>query len=346
MELRTLGKTGISVSRYCLGSMMFGVMGNRDHDDCIAMIHKSLDAGINFIDTADAYSAGESEEIVGKALKGRRDGVVLATKFFIPMDRDPNHRGGSRRWIIEEVENSLRRLDTDYIDLYQIHRFDEATDLEETMSALSDLVHQGKIRAFGSSMFSPDRIVESHWVAERRGLMRFRCEQPWYSIFSRDIERFVLPLCERYGMGAIVWSPLDGGWLTGRYRKPGDLDDKSRIVQFSKMRGGGFDAESETNRLKFQLVEELTKLADEHSIPLPHLALAFTLEHPAVTSTIIGPRTHEQLDDLLSCVDLRLDAAALDRIDRLVPPGTSVNGIDKTSRPSGLSKRSRRRASA
>jgi aryl-alcohol dehydrogenase (NADP+) len=324
--------------------MMFGVMGNRDHDDCIKMIHKSIDAGINFVDTADAYSMGESEEIVGKALKGRRDDVVLATKFFIPMDGDPNHRGGSRRWIIEEVENSLRRLGTDYIDLYQIHRFDEATDLEETMAALTDLVHQGKIRAFGSSMFSPDRIVESHWVAENRGLLRFRCEQPWYSIFSRDIERFVLPLCERYGMGAIVWSPLDGGWLTGRYRKAEDFSDKSRIVQFNKMRGGGFDAESETNRLKYRLVEELSKLADANGMPLAHLAIAFSLEHPAVTSTIIGPRTHEQLDDLLACADVRLDAEVLDRIDALVPPGTSVNGIDMTSRPSGLSKRGRRRA--
>lgn len=344
MEYRVLGKTGITVSRYCLGAMMFGAMGNRDHDDCLAIIDKAIDGGINFIDTADVYSRGESEEIVGKALKGRRDRIVLATKFFVPMGEDPNMKGGSRRWIVQGVENSLRRLGTDHIDLYQIHRFDEETDLEETLSALSDLVHQGKIRAFGSSMFPPDRIVESHWIAERRGLLRFRCEQPWYSIFARDIERFVLPVCERYGMGVITWSPLDGGWLTGRYRQPSDLVDRSRIVALARMRGGEFDPQSEIHRRKFRLVEELSKLAADAGVSLTHLAMAFTLEHPAVTATIIGPRTHDQIDDLLLGADLRLGADVLDAIDRLVPPGTSVNGIDPTSRPRGLGKRARRRA--
>ena len=303
METQTLGRTGITVSRFCLGAMMFGAMGNRDHDDCVAMIHKALDAGINFVDTADAYSRGESEEIVAKALKGRRARVVLATKFFVPMGEDPNMRGGSRRWIVEEVENSLRRLGTDYIDLYQIHRYDEETDIEETLSALSDLVHQGKIRAFGSSMFPADRIVEAQWTAERRGLLRFRCEQPWYSIFSREIERFVLPACRRYGIGAIVWSPLDGGWLTGRYREPKDLVDGSRLVALARMRGAKVDRESEINLSKFRLVGQLSKLAEEVGISLAHLALAFTLEHPDVTSAIIGPRTHEQLDDLLASAD-------------------------------------------
>ncbi len=343
MEQRNLGKTGISVSRYCLGAKMFGVMGNRDHRDCVAIIHRALDSGVNFIDTADAYSRGESEEIVGNALKGRRDRVVLATKFFVPMGEDPNMKGGSRRWIVEEVENSLRRLGTDYIDLYQIHRYDDATDLEETLSALSDLVHQGKIRCFGSSMFPADRIVESHWIAEKRGLLRFRCEQPWYSIFAREIERFVLPACARYGMGAIIWSPLDGGWLTGRYRKPEDLDEKSRIVALARMRGKSFDPAGELNLRKFQLVDALSKLAADSGLSLTHLALAFTLEHPAVTAAIIGPRTREQLDDLLAAVDLRLDSEILDRIDALVPPGTSVNGIDPTSRPQGLGRRVRRR---
>ena len=344
MEQRTLGKTGITVSRTCLGAMMFGAMGNRDHRDCIGIIHRALDAGVNFIDTADAYSRGESEEIVGQALKGRRDRVVLATKFFVPMGEDPNMKGGSRRWIVEAIENSLRRLGTDYIDLYQLHRYDDATDLEETLSALSDLVHQGKIRCFGSSMFPADRIVESHWIAERRGLLRFRCEQPWYSIFAREVERFVLPACARYGMGAIIWSPLDGGWLTGRYRKPEDLGEKTRIAALARMRGKGFDPASELNLRKFQLVDALAKLAADSGLSLTHLALAFTLEHPAVTAAIIGPRTREQLDDLLASVDLRLDSEILDRIDALVPPGTSVNGIDPTSRPRGLGRRFRRRS--
>ncbi|MDD9944325.1 MAG: aldo/keto reductase [Myxococcales bacterium] len=346
MEMTTLGKTGMTVSRYCLGAMMFGAMGNKDHDDCVRIIHKALDAGVNFIDTADVYSAGESEEIVAKALEGRRDNIVLATKFYAPMGKDPNMTGGSRRWIMREVESSLKRLKTDYIDLYQIHRFDERTDLEETMSALSDLVHQGKIRAFGSSMFPADRIVESHWVAEKRGLLRFRCEQPWYSIFSRDIEQYVLPACQRYGMGVITWSPLDGGWLTGRYRKPDDFKTAGRITRMAARRGGSFDPEAELVQRKLALVEELSGIATEAGMPLTHMAIAFTLEHPGVTSTIIGPRTHEQLDDLLSCADVRLSGEVMDRIDKLVPPGTSVNGINMTARPAGISKQSRRRGTA
>jgi aryl-alcohol dehydrogenase-like predicted oxidoreductase len=323
--------------------MMFGKTGNPDHADCVRIIHRALDAGINFIDTADVYTHGESEEIVGKALKDRRDKVVLATKFYGPMGQDPNMMGGSRRWIVREVENSLRRLGTDYIDLYQIHRFDENTDLEETMSALTDLVHQGKIRCFGSSMFPADRIVESHWVAEKRGLLRFRCEQPWYSIFSREIERFVLPACQRYGMGAITWSPLDGGWLTGRYLKVEDLKETSRIVAIVRRRGGSFDPESELVVKKLELANALNALAKAAGMSLAHMAMGFVLEHPAVTSAIIGPRTYEQLEDLLACADLRLDGGLLDRIDKLVPPGTNVNPFDVTSRPAGLRKPGRRR---
>jgi aryl-alcohol dehydrogenase (NADP+) len=344
MEYTTLGKTGMSVSRYCLGAMMFGTLGNRDHDDCVRIIHKAVDSGINFIDTADVYSIGESEQIVGKALKDRRDKVILATKFFAPMSKDPNMQGGSRRWIMREVEASLQRLGTDYIDLYQIHRFDENTDLEETMSALTDLVHQGKIRCFGSSMFGADRIVESHWLAEKRGLLRFRCEQPSYSIFSRDIERHTLPACQRYGMGAIVWSPLEGGWLTGRYLKPEDLTERSRIVLGAKRRTGHWNPESELVARKLELANELDALAKEASLKLAHMAIAFVLEHPGVTSAIIGPRTYEQLEDLLSCSDLRLDSALLDRIDEIVPVGASVSGIDITSRPAGMRTANRRRA--
>jgi len=327
MDTRPLGKTGLKVSPYCLGAMMFGGMGNPDHDDCVRIIHRAIDAGINFIDTADVYSRGESETIVGKALKDRRDNVVLATKFFGPMDDDPNNRGGSRRWIVKEVENSLQRLGTDYIDLYQIHRYDENTDMEEVLFTLTELVRQGKIRYFGSSMFPPDRIVECQWIAEQRGLLRFRCEQPWYSIFARDIERFVLPACHRYGMGAIIWSPLDGGFLSGKYRKTADLTDDTRIAQFMKRFTGSFDPEAELFRRKLALVEELDKLAGEAALPLPQLSVDFTLQHPFVTSAIIGPRTMDHLESLLPAAELRLDTEVLDRIDAICPPGTSVNPV-------------------
>ena len=329
MKFQRLGEMGISVSRYCLGAMMFGSMGNRDHDECVSMIHRSLDAGVNFIDTADAYSMGESETIVGKALAGgRRDDVILATKFFNPMGKDRNRRGGSRRWIVQAVEESLERLGTDYIDLYQIHRFDERTALEETMRALDDLVRAGKVRAIGSSMFAPDRIVEAQHLATAQGLARFRCEQPWYSIFSREIERFVLPACERYGMGAIVWSPLDGGWLTGRYRSAEDIKKGTRADMTQRMVRSQFGSLDRVNEIKFELVDQLELLARNAGISLTHLALGFAMEHPAVSSVIIGPRTPEQLEDLLACADLRLDVETLDAIDELIPPGSNVNPFE------------------
>ncbi len=346
MEFRTLGKTGITVSRHCLGAMMFGSLGNPDHDDCVRIIHAALDAGVNFIDTADVYSNGESEEIVGKAIKGRRDHVVLATKFFAAM-ADPNgsstnRQGASRRWIVQEVENSLRRLGTDHIDLYQQHRFDPATAPEETLSALSDLVHQGKIRAFGSSTFAAERIVEAQWTSDRLGLERYRCDQPPYSIFRRAIERAVLPTCRRYGMGVIVWSPLDGGWLSGRYRSADDFTGDSRIVKLAN-RWGGFDPEAELNRRKLELVGHLARLADDAGMPLAHLATAWVLEHPDVTSAIIGPRTMEQLQDSLASADVRLGADLLDAVDELVAPGTDLNPFDPSSAPAELGASYRRR---
>jgi aryl-alcohol dehydrogenase-like predicted oxidoreductase len=325
METRILGKTGITVSRFCLGAMMFGQMGNKDQEDCIRIIHRAIDAGINFIDTADVYSQGESEQIVGRAIQGKRDDLVIATKFFFPMGQDSNQRSGSRKWIVREVENSLRRLKTDYIDLYQIHRYDQNTDIEEILFTLTDLVRQGKIRYFGSSMFPPDRIVESHWVAEKSGLMRFRCEQPWYSIFSRDIERFVLPVCHRYGMGVIIFSPLDGGFLSGKYKSKKDLTLDTRVGRFAAHFFGGFDPEAEIYSRKLELVQELAQLAQEAGMTLAQLAVAFTLEHPYVTSAIIGPRTMEHLEGLLPAADMKLDKGVLDEIDRVAPPGSSVN---------------------
>lgn len=327
MQYKVLGGTGLQVSRFCLGTMMFGAMGNTDHTDCVRVIHRAIDAGINFLDTADVYSLGESEQIVAKAIKAKREQLVIATKFFFPMGEDVNQRGGSRNWLVQEVESSLRRLGTDYIDLYQIHRYDEFTDLEEVMFTLTELVRQGKIRYFGSSMFPADRIVESHWVAERRGLLRFRCEQPWYSIFSRDIERFVLPACHRYGMGAIIWSPLDGGFLAGKYQSTKDLTEDTRVGQFAKRFLGDFDPQAEIYQRKIALVKQLSVIADRAGISLAKMAVAFSLEHPYVTSAIIGPRTMDHLETLLPAADIRLDGSVLDAIDALVPPGSNVNPL-------------------
>jgi aryl-alcohol dehydrogenase-like predicted oxidoreductase len=343
MNYRTLGGTGIEVSTHCLGAMMFGSVGNPDHDESIRIIHAALDHGINFIDTADMYSAGESEEIVGKALKDRRDDVVLATKFHGPMGEDPNQQGNSRRWIVRECENSLRRLGTDYIDLYQVHRPDASTDIDETLSALSDLVHQGKVRTIGSSTFPAEEIVEAQWTADRRGHERFRCEQPPYSIFVRGIEKDVLPTCQRYGMGVIPWSPLNGSWLTGRYRKGTDIDMSSGRAARLPQR---FDPSLPGNQRKLELVEELAKVAADAGCSLTHLAIAFVLEHPAVSAAIIGPRTMEQLTDLLPAMELRLDRDVLDRIDEIVPPGTNVNPADAGYVPPAIAQLWRRRRSA
>ncbi|MFJ2766243.1 aldo/keto reductase [Streptomyces sp. NPDC087300] len=321
MRHRVLGRTGIEVSPYCLGTMMFGFVGNPDHDECVRIIHAALDEGINFVDTADMYSAGESETIVGKALKGRRDDVVLATKVHFPMGEGPNRGGNSRRWIVREVEESLRRLGTEWIDLYQVHRPDDTTDIEETLSALTDLVHQGKIRAFGCSTFPADQIVEAHHVADRRGLHRFRTEQPPYSLLARGIEKHVLPVTERLGMGVMTWSPLASGFLTGRYRKDRALDLSSGRPTLTP---GRFDPSEPLTAVKLAAVEELVAVADEVGCTLPELAVAFPLAHPAVTSVIIGPRTMDQLRDTLKGAAVTLDDAALDRIDAIVPPGTDL----------------------
>jgi aryl-alcohol dehydrogenase-like predicted oxidoreductase len=317
MQYRTLGRTGIRVSPYALGAMMFGSIGNPDHDDSIRIIHRALDAGINFIDTADMYSHGESEEIVGKALKGRRDDVVLATKVFNPMGDDPNERGNSRRWIMRAVENSLKRLQTDHIDLYQIHRPDPTTDIEETLSALTDLIRSGKVRAIGSSTMPASEMVEAQWVSERRGLERFRTEQPNYSILDRGIEREVLPVAQRYGMGTLVWSPMAGGMLTGRIRRGGETDLR-RARMFKHI----------TDDTRLEAVEQVIALSEEIGIKMTHLAIAFAIAHPGVTAAIIGPRTMEQLDDLLAGMDITLSDEVLDRIDAIVPPGTDIGALD------------------
>jgi aryl-alcohol dehydrogenase-like predicted oxidoreductase len=324
-EQRRLGSTGVWVSELCLGTMMFGEWGTKDHNESIRVIHRALDAGITFVDTADVYSAGESEVIVGKALTGRRDDIVLATKAFMPMSDNLNHRGSSRRWIIREVEDSLGRLGTDWIDLYQIHRWDPETDLDETLGALSDLVHQGKIRYFGHSTFPASAIVEAQWTAQRRNRERFVTEQPTYSILTRGIENDVLPTCQRYGMGVLSYSPLAGGWLSGRYRQ----DTAQGPASVARQRlANRFDLDLPENQRKLEAADQLAQLADDAGITLVELAIAFVLRHPAVTSAIIGPRTMEHLESQLTATDVHLTHDVLDRIDQIVAPGLTLNPAD------------------
>jgi aryl-alcohol dehydrogenase-like predicted oxidoreductase len=329
MDYRPLGRTGVSVSQLCLGAMMFGAFGNPDHDDAIKIIHRALDAGINVIDTADGYSAGESEQIVGEALAGgRRDTVVLAVKFGVPfLDSDPNHRGASRRWITEAVEGSLRRLQTDWIDLYQVGVPDPATDIDETLGALSDLVHAGKIRSLGASKVPASQIVEAQWTAEHGGHERFRSEQPPYSLLTRAIEYDVLPACQRHGMGVLAYSPLAGGWLSGKYRKDREVSGPGSAARAQRF-PAAFDAADPANAAKLDAADALGALADEAGLTLIQLAVAFATRHPAVTSAIIGPRTMEHLDAYLAADGIDLPDDLLDRIDQIVPPGVTINVAD------------------
>jgi aryl-alcohol dehydrogenase-like predicted oxidoreductase len=338
MQYRPLGRTGVQVSPLCLGAMMFGPWGNDDRADSTRIIHRALDAGINVVDTADVYSGGVSEEIVGEALRGRRDDVVLATKFFMPMGEEPNSRGGSRRWIIREVENSLRRLGTDHIDLYQVHRPSPGTDVEETLGALTDLVRAGKVRYLGSSSYSGSQIVEAQWASRERRLERFVTEQPPYSVLVRGIEEDVLPATLRYGMGTLTYSPLAGGWLSGRWRK-----DAAGTPTSAARPSARFDMSSPANQRKLDIVEELAQLAEQTGITLIELAIAFVLNHPGVTSAIVGPRTMEQLESYLPAADITLPTEVLDRIDQLVAPGVTLNPDDNSYGDHTLTPAARRR---
>lgn len=319
MQYRTLGRTGIRVSPYALGTLMFATSMGNDPADSARIIHRALDAGINVVDTADAY--GDAEEVVGKALAGRRDDVVLATKFGRPTGQDPNHQGASRRWIVTAVEQSLRRLRTDYIDLYQLHRPDPGTAVEETLATLTDLIRSGKVRAIGASQTPACDIVEAQWVAERRGLARFHTEQPAYSILNRGIEREVLPTVQRFGMGAPVWGPLGQGLLTGR--DPHGLKRAGLVRHLADQR-------------RLEVAEQLVPLAAEAGLPLTHLAMAFTTAHPGVTCALLGARTEAHLDDLLAGLDVSLSVEVLDRIDEIVPAGTDVGALDQAYQPPAL----------
>jgi aryl-alcohol dehydrogenase-like predicted oxidoreductase len=339
MKTRTLGTTGVKVSSLCLGTMMFGQMGNPDHDDSVRIIHQALDAGITILDTADVYSQGESEQIVGKALAEiDRDRVFVATKACGPMGDDPTQMGLSRRWIIEECEHSLRRLGVDHNDLYQMHRPDPTTDIDDTLGALSDLVHAGKIRYFGSSTFPAHQIVEAQWVAERRNRERFVTEQPPYSMLARGIESDVLPVTEKYGMGVLPWSPLAGGWLAGTFGT--GKQNASRRAERIPAR---YDMKRPENQRKLAAVDQLTELASDAGLTLIQLAIGFVLAHPAVTCPIIGPRTAEHLESQLAAADVRLEGDVLDRIDEIVPPGTDFSPADAGWVPPSIASSRRRR---
>ena len=338
MDYRLLGRTGVEVSPLALGTMMFGAWGNSDTDDSVRVIRHALDAGINFVDTADVYSAGESEEIVGKALKGRRDDVVLATKFFMPTGDGPNRGGGSRRYIMTAVEDSLRRLGTDYIDLYQVHRPSALMDVEETLGALTDLVRQGKVRYIGSSSYSGSQIVEAQVASRDGNLARFVTEQPPYSILVRGIEQDVLPTTQRYGMGTLSYSPLAGGWLSGKWRK-----DAAPTPTSKARPGARFDMSTAANQQKLDVVDALARIADDAGLTLIELAIAFAINHPGITSAIIGPRTMEQLASQLTAVDVTLTPEILDRIDELVAPGVTINPDDNSYGTAELEQTARRR---
>jgi aryl-alcohol dehydrogenase-like predicted oxidoreductase len=345
MDHRPLGRTGVRVSSLCLGTMMFGAFGNADHDDSVRIIHRALDAGINFVDTADFYSAGESEEILGRALAGRRDDVVLATKAGLPFGADVNARGASRRWLTTAVEGSLRRLRTDHIDLFQVHRLDPDTDVDETLAVLSDLVHAGKIRMFGASTVSGAELVEAQWAAERRGRERFRTEQPIYNMLTRAVEYDVLPAAARHGMGVLAYSPLAGGWLSGKYRHGRGAIDGPVAAARRERFAAAYDATSAENAAKLDAADALGALADEAGLTLIQLALAWVVRHPAVTSAIVGPRTMEHLDGYLAADGVALSDDVLDRIDAIVPPGHTINVSDNmwSTSTTSLSAEARRR---
>ena len=355
MEYRVLGQSGVQVSTLCLGTMMLGKWGNQEHRDCIRIIHAALDAGINFIDTADVYSSGESEEILAKALKGRREHVILATKVHHPMGDDINQHGSTRRWITRAVEDSLRRLDTDWIDLYQLHRPDPLTEIGDTLSVLTDLVRAGKIRMIGSCTFPAALQVEAAWAAERQGLQPLQCNQPPYSILVRGIERESLPASMRHGMGVICWSPLNGGWLTGRYRLGQPLPASGRsAIPMNRKRAEGLQPEPGTYDLqldqghptvqaKLRAIEQLITLADDSGLTLPKLALGFVLNHRAVTSAIVGPRVFEHLETVLGAAELHLDEGIMDRIDQIVAPGADVDPSEVGYQPPSITEPRRRR---
>ena len=338
MQYRTLGRTGLEVSSLALGAMNFGALGRTDQDDVTAIVDAALEAGVNLIDTADVYSAGQSEEMVGKAIAGRRDDILLATKAGLPMGEHPNHRGGSRRWLVTALDNSLRRLGVDHVDLYQVHRWDPATSDEETLSALTDLQRAGKIRYFGSSTFPAYRIVQAQWTAHERQLSRYVTEQPPYSILQRGVEAHVLPATQEYGLGVLAWSPLASGWLSGAMREGHEITTSRSAFMPHR-----FDTHIPANQAKLEAVERLAKVADQAGLTMIQLALGFVGAHPAVTSALIGPRTVDHLRSQLAAADAVLTDDILDEIDAIVPPGVDLAPDEKNDTPPALTTTALRR---
>ncbi|MGW0050733.1 aldo/keto reductase [Nocardia cyriacigeorgica] len=331
MRYRSLGRTGVQVSTLGLGAMNFGSIGRTGQDEATAIVDAALEAGINLIDTADMYGQGESEELVGRAIAGRRDDIVLATKAGIPMGEERNHRGSSRRWLVQALDDSLRRLGVDHVDLYQVHRWDPSTSDEETLSALTDLQRAGKIRYFGSSTFPAYRIVEAQWAAREHRLGRYVTEQPPYSILQRGAEAHVLPVTEQYGLGVLVWSPLASGWLSGAIRAGREITtSRSTFMQ------DRYDLTVPANRAKMEAVEQLAALADEAGLTMIQLALGFVTAHPAVTTALIGPRTIDHLSSQLAAADTVLGADLLDAIDAIVAPGVDLAAHEKHDAPPSL----------
>jgi len=331
MQYRTLGNTGVQVSTLALGAMNFGEIGRTTQDDATAIVDAALEGGVNLIDTADRYSQGESEVMVGQAIKGRRDDLVLATKAALPMGDERNHRGSSRRWLVRALEDSLRRLDVDHVDLYQIHRWDPATSDEETLSALTDLRRAGKIRYFGSSTFPAYRIVQAQWAAREHHLGRYVTEQPSYSILQRGIETHVLPVTLEYGLGVLAWSPLATGWLSGAVRAGQEI-----TTSRSKILPQRFDLTDPANQARLDAVEKLAKVAENAGLTLIQLALGFVTAHPAVTSALIGPRTLDHLKSQLEAADTVLPADVLDELDAIVAPGVDLAAHEKADTPPAL----------
>ncbi|MGV9557358.1 aldo/keto reductase [Streptomyces sp. NPDC003401] len=331
MQYRTLGRTGVQVSTLALGAMNFGALGRTTQDEVTALVDTALEAGVNLIDTADVYSGGESEEMIGKAVAGRRDDVVLATKAGMPMGDGRNHRGGSRRWLVSALDASLRRLGVDHVDLYQIHRWDPDTGDEETLSALTDLQHAGKIRHFGSSTFPAHRIVQAQWAAREHHLGRYVTEQPSYSVLQRGVETHVLPVTEEYGLGVLVWSPLASGWLSGAVRAGREITTSRSAFMPQR-----FDTALPANRARLDAVEQLAEIADGAGLTMIQLALGFVTAHPAVTAALIGPRTPEHLRAQLAAADTVLPADVLDAIDAVVAPGTDLAAHEKHDTPPAL----------
>lgn len=331
MQYRTMGRTGVQVSTLALGAMNFGAIGRTTQDEATAIVDAALEGGINVIDTADRYSDGESEVIVGKAVAGRRDDIVLATKATMPMGDERNHKGSSRRWLVTELDNSLRRLAVDHVDLYQIHRWDPTTSDEETLSALTDLQRTGKIRYFGSSTFPAYRIVQAQWAAREHHLGRYVTEQPSYSILQRGIEAHVLPVTEEYGLGVLAWSPLASGWLSGAVRAGQEITTNRAAVVPER-----FDLTVPANRARLDAVEQLAKIAEQADLTMIQLALGFVTAHPGVTSAIIGPRTLDHLRSQLAAADTVLTADVLDAIDAVVAPGVDLAAHEKYDTPPAL----------